>query len=548
MKIEIAQMRSDPGRISKNKEQIIERLQIARQRGVNLVITPEMAVPGYLSLDLMKRREFLSANSHAVQEIQNWTEGISAIVGFVDYDETKIGTDGQPVRYNSAAILSNQRLVGIVHKSLLPDYDVFSENRYFQPAQERNIYEIEGVKIGVEICEDLWDQTYQTKVSDELVAMGAELLINISASPFEVNKRQRRESLLRSVVEKHQIPFIYVNAVGGQDNSEGEVVFDGQSLVLNKNGELLGVAKIFSEDRLVFDYPFRNRKHNVFSDLPALEQLRKALVFGIGEYFRRTGFIKAYIGLSGGIDSALVAALAVEALGKSNVTGIGMPSEYSSQGSIDDAAQLAKNLDIDFRLLPISPIMKRFDSTLAGDFKGIPTDVTEENIQARIRGVLLMAEANKFNGLVISTGNKTEMALGYSTLYGDMCGGLAAIGDVSKLSVYELARWINKSANQEIIPVNTIDKAPSAELRPGQEDESSLGAEYKIISPLVDDYIERDLPRSELIRIYPSEIVDVLIQRIHRNEFKRRQAPPVIKVTSKAWLGRRIPIAHDFCE
>lgn len=546
MKVEIAQIKTDPGRFEENTQKIIDAIKKAKSDRADLIVFPEMTIPGYMSMDLMLKREYLQRNKESLTKIVPATENIAAIIGFVDFnpDIKKVGPDGTPLRHNSAAVIFNKKIIGIEDKTLLPDYDVFYENRYFQKGRRKNIYEINGVKVGVEVCEDLWDENYSIKVSDRLVQLGAEVLINISASPFYSGKKFVRENLIKNVVKKHKVPFVYANLVGGQDGYEGELIFDGQSMVFSDEGKLIGLGRAFEEDIFLVDL---KRKNDIrFILYNPVAELQDALVLGIKDYFRRTNFQKAFIGLSGGIDSAVTACLAVEALGRENVVGVGMPSRYSSLSSVEDARKLAENLGIEFKLVSIEAIRSKFETGLEKEFDGFVKDVTEENIQARVRGIILMAFANKCNGLVISTGNKTETALGYTTLYGDMCGGLAVISDVSKLKVYELADLINIRAGKYLIPESTVKKAPSAELKENQTDEQSLGP-YEIISPLVDDIVEEELTKNELITKYPKELVDRTLGLMTAAEFKRRQAPPGIKVTKKAFgVGRRIPISHGF--
>lgn len=545
MKIEIAQTSTDPGCIKDNTAKIIRVIENAREQDVSLLIFPELAVPGYMSMDLVLYQSFVEENLKALEDIARHTQDITVIAGFIDQDEKRIGPDGTPTRYNSAAIIQSGEVLGVEDKSLLPNYDVFYESRYFAPARERTVYQCEGVKIGVEICEDLWDENYPIKVSDDLVRRGAQLIINLSASPFYIDKRRVRERLVEGVVREHKVPFIYVNTIGSQDGYDGQLVFDGQSLVYSADGKLVGLGKAFQEDNLIIDLD--NLTPVEPSEPEPTVQLHDALVLGIKEYFRRTGFQRAIIGLSGGIDSAVVAALAAEALGPENIKGISMPSQFSSPGSVADAEELASNLGINFKVIPIERAFAEFEQALSEEFAGLEQDVTEENIQARVRGIILMAEANKFHSLVISTGNKTETALGYTTLYGDMCGGLAAISDVNKVRVYELVRYVNQKAEKELIPQCIIHKAPSAELCFGQTDEASLGAPYNIVSPIVDLLIEDRRTVADLSKIYPPLIVEHLAELIKINEYKRRQAPPGIKVTPKAFgIGRRIPIAHKF--
>jgi NAD+ synthase (glutamine-hydrolysing) len=469
------------------------------------------------------------------------------IVGFIDQDKNKIGPDGTHIRYNSAALIYQHQLIKVQDKTLLPDYDVFFENRYFAPARERSVVEFKGLKIGVEICEDLWDENYSTKVSEELVNQGANILINISGSPFYINKGFDRQRLIMKKTSVFKLPFIYVNTIGVQDGYDGEIVFDGQSMVFDSGSKLVYVGKKFEEE--IFFIELDKLANEGYSRSTLLnnveEELLSALTLAIKRYFNKTNFKKAFIGISGGIDSALVATIATFALGKENVVGVCMPSLFSSRGSIEDSIELAKNLGIQYEILNINKIFRGFQNLLKEQFNGLNSDLTEENLQARIRGVLLMAHANKFGGLVISTANKTETALGYTTLYGDMCGAIAPLADIDKLRVYDLANYINKK--NEIIPRKIIKKIPSAELRDNQTDEDSLGATYKVIVPLVNSIIENLKTENELSKQYPKNIVKKIFNLINMNEYKRRQSPPSVKVTKKTFgIGRRMPIAHKF--
>ncbi len=547
VKLAVAQISTDPGNIPANTEKIIDYINKAKESGVNIVIFPELAIPGYMSLDLMLYENYIKENLEGLKQIAKSTNGILVIVGFIDQDREKIGSDGSLARYNSAAIIHNQKIISIQDKTLLPDYDVFFENRYFSKGRGRKLVEFEGLKIGVEICEDLWDENYEVKVSEDLINMGADLLINISGSPFYIGKRFDREELIARVSKNYNIPFVYVNTVGVQDGYDGELVFDGQSMVFDKKGNLSYLGKQFEEELFFIDLENLMNSSNK-SNLPEynpMGELCDGLTLAIKDYFRRTNFNKAFIGLSGGIDSAVVASLVSRALGKENVVGIYMPSHFSSSVSAEEAKKMADNLGIDFEIIPINNIFDNFLETLKKNFAGMSLDVTEENLQARIRGMILMAHANKFKGLVVSTANKTETALGYTTLYGDMCGAIAPIADVSKLKVYELAEYINKE--EEVIPQTTIERIPTAELRADQTDEASLGGSYEQISPLVDEIIEDGKSPDELSKKYPKELIDKIFKLINISEYKRRQAAPGVKVTKKAFgLGRRIPIAHGY--
>ncbi|MFA5933445.1 MAG: NAD+ synthase [Microgenomates group bacterium] len=540
MKLELAQINTDPGCIEKNTQKIISYIEQAKLNKSDLIVFPELTIPGYMSMDLLLYSDYISQNKEALSRIVAATEGITAIVGFVDSDPNIIGPDGTPIRFNSAAILQNGKILGIEDKTLLPTYDVFYETRYFSANRSHKLYEVCGKKLGIEICEDLWSNGYQKNVTSELVEKGADVLINISASPFYLDKFNVRKNLIERVVNTYKKPFIYTNLVGSQDGYDGQLVFDGQSIVLGADGKLLGLGKAFEEDSVKVDLD--NPKEILPQNTDSIDQLNKALVLGIKEYFRRSNFNKAFIGLSGGIDSAVVAALATQALGKENVTGITMPSRISSSGSVDDARKLSENLGINFQIIPIEETRKTLVGEISQVLQKDPKDLTNQNIQARIRGMILMAQANEENALVISTGNKTETALGYCTLYGDMAGGLAAISDVDKLKVYELANLYRK-----VIPRNSIIKEPSAELSENQTDEGSLGADYDLIVPIVNRLIEDRATIEEVLKEYPRPLVEKYWDLIIRNEHKRRQAAPGIKVTPKSFgIGRRIPISHEF--
>ncbi len=550
IKLAIAQISTDPGDIKNNTQKIIAYIKKARDEGAKIIVFPELAIPGYMSLDLMLQKEFVEENIKALHSIIENTKDILVVVGFIDSDKNQIGPDGTQVRYNSAAIIYNQKLLTVQDKTLLPNYDVFFENRYFAQGRGRGLADFEGIKLGIQICEDLWDENYPIKVSDDLVKKGADILINISGSPFYMGKKFDRVKLIEKISKIHKVPFLYVNCVGVQDGYDGELVFDGQSMIFGNRGNLVYLGKQFEEELFYINLNDLISSNEIEFKLPkynSTEELFKALTVAIKDYFRKTNFNRAFIGLSGGIDSAVVAALARDALGAENVTGIYMPSQFSSQESQDDSNLLAENLGMSFEIISINTIYENFLKTLKSQFNNLSFDVTEENLQARIRGMILMAHANKFNGLVISTANKTETALGYTTLYGDMCGAIAPIADVSKLKVYDLASFVNEKSKKEVIPSMIIKKIPSAELRENQTDEESLGASYKIISPLVDEIVEKGKTQKELSKKYPKEIIKHILQLINQNEYKRRQAAPAVKVTKKTFgIGRRIPISHKY--
>lgn len=552
----MAQVNPTVGDLEHNTNLVREFAIKAAGAGADLVAFPEMVLTGYPPLDLLPPREvrppagsrkpeqeeFVRLNKECVYELAKDIGEIAAIVGFVDYDDSHL--------YNAAAIITHGLVVGVVHKTLLPTYDVFDELRYFTPAQTNEPITIalkgNEFRLGTSICEDIWDEEigYGVGVVDALCERGARVIVDLNASPFHDKIRDVRLGILRRKVRKFSIPIFYVNMVGGQD----ELVFDGESLALDARGRLIAVGKQFEEDLVVVDVdlasgigpakevpePSYNREQEMFN----------ALVLGVRDYFKKTGFNRALVGLSGGIDSSLVAAIGAEALGKENVTGVSMPSRFSSEHSKTDAESLARNLGIEFLSIPIEPIFSTYERQLTAQFKGRTADVAEENLQSRIRGNILMALSNKFGHLVLATGNKTELALGYATLYGDMSGGLEVIGDVSKMEVYSLARYYNKTAGSLVIPENCFNKIPSAELRPDQYDPF----DYSVVSPLIDEIIENRLSRKELIeKGFPGQVVDDTLVRIRNAEYKRRQAPPTIKITKKAFgLGWKMPLVNRF--
>jgi NAD+ synthase (glutamine-hydrolysing) len=546
MKIAAAQITTDPGRFRENTAKIIASIEQARAKGAALVVFPELTIPGYGHMDLALREEFIAQNREALDQVAAAARGITAIVGFIDQDCSRRGPAGRPLLYNSAAVIHDARVVAVRDKTLLPAYDIFYEGRYFSPGREQGLVDIQGVKTGIGICEDLWDEGYARKVYPQLVADGAELLVNISASPFHPGKTAERERTILRAMSGKKLPFVYVNLAGTFDGYDGEIVFDGQSLVYGCNARLSGIGKGFGEDLFVIDIAQAGRME--LPEAPPAEELYHALVQGIRDYFRRSGFERAYIGLSGGIDSSLVAALAAAALGKERVVGVTMPSHITSAETKDDALLLARNLGIRCDIRPIAEEYRAWERSFASAQGQAPQSLTKQNKQARIRGSILMEYTNEDRrGLVISTGNKTELALGYCTLYGDMCGGFAAISDLSKERVYAVADFINTRAGADLIPASVVRRVPTAELEVGQTDAGSLPADYPILSPLVDDIVDNQLSREELCRKYEARVVDQTLRLVHNNEFKRRQAAPGIRVTPKAFgIGRRYPIAHGF--
>lgn len=542
MKIAIAQMNTTVGALNANTQKIIAHIQQARSQGVELILFPELAITGYPPMDLLDRPDFIELNLQCLQKIAEASHNISTIVGFIDPNKSGQGKQ----LHNAAAFIQNGKITSIHHKSLLPTYDVFDEDRYFEPAQLVVPVNFKGHRLGISICEDIWNDSdfwsrrrYLNDPIDSLHRQGMDLLINISASPFHVNKPQLRTEMVQSICKKYGVPALYVNQVGGNDS----LLFDGHSFCVDAQGELTWMAPGCREHFAILELDKLSPIHHQWEE--NMEMIEAGLVMGIKDYLGKTGFKSVVLGLSGGIDSALTAALAAKALGAENVLGVAMPSQYSSEGSVTDAEALAKNLGIQYTEIPIHPMFESFKASLKSAFENRPEDVTEENLQARIRGNLLMALSNKFGHLLLTTGNKSEMAVGYCTLYGDMCGGLAVIADLPKTWVYALSRHINR--HEEIIPENTLTKPPSAELRPDQKDQDSL-PDYAILDGILEAYIEKDLGVQSIVELgYDKDTVEWVIRKVNFNEYKRRQAPPALKVTRKAFgQGRRYPIARGY--
>ncbi len=533
MKIALCQLNPTVGALNSNKKLILKYYADSVENGADLVVFPEMVISGYPVADLLYEDSFVNENMAVLGEISSQST-VPLILGYIHKDKEQL--------FNSAAVCMNGKQIYRYDKILLPTYDVFDEERYFTAGSDLGVCKIDingnEVQIGLEICEDLWDEDYNRNITVELAELGAECIINISASPYHEMRLNERLELIRQKVNATQIPFYYCNLVGAQD----ELIFDGQSIGMNSEGGLIGLGAIFNEEIIRI-----NNEDSPHIEVP--KQIREselfgALVLGVRDYFRKTGHQEAVIGLSGGIDSSLVACIAVDALGAENVHGVSMPSVFSSDHSKDDAQSLAENLGIDYRSISIEKIVDEFETTFDSHFSDQEKNVTEENIQARVRGTILMALANKFHWLVLSTGNKTELALGYCTLYGDMNGGLAVISDLSKTDVYALSKWVNKVAGSERIPENCISKPPSAELAPGQVDPF----DYDVVSPLVEIIIEeRNSPTQLAAEGHDKKLVDDLYQRIRINEYKRRQAAPGLRVTNKAFgTGRRMPIVNHY--
>ncbi len=557
MRIALAQINPTVGDIAHNVRKIVDFANCAKAQGAQIAVFPELCIPGYPPKDLLLKSQFIDDNLQALQTIAQQVSGLDVVVGYAARNEQPIG---RPL-HNAVAVIRNGKIVSTHFKTLLPTYDVFDESRYFEPGpanETENLVKVGDaldLTAGLSICEDLWNDEkliarrlyHQNPIAD-LNAAGAQVLINSSASPFVVGKHDFRLELFSAQVKRFGKPLVYVNQVGGND----ELVFDGNSVAFDASGNVIAQAKDFEEDLVIVDLDMAHRQsHFSGTELhkysKGIESIYKALVLGLKDYVRKCGFKSVVLGLSGGIDSALTAALAVDALGKDKVVGVAMPSRFSSDHSIADAKKLAENLGIEFHIIPIKPIHEQFETSLASAFKGREPDVTEENIQARIRGVLLMAFSNKFNHLLLTTGNKSEVAVGYCTLYGDMCGGLAVISDVPKTSVYELSKFINLRAGRELIPQNSITKAPSAELRPNQTDQDSLPP-YEVLDAILHRYVEEEKGVQEIIADgFDEATVMRVIKLIDRSEYKRRQAAPGLKVTSRAFgFGRRMPIAQNY--
>ncbi|MFO7448007.1 MAG: NAD+ synthase [Ignavibacteriaceae bacterium] len=546
MKIALCQSNTIIGDIAGNKKRILDGYNKGIQNEADLVILPELALVGYPPLDLVEKKEFRKAAAQAVQEIAAQTGKTGLIFGSITENDENIGTD----IHNSAVFCYNGKVQFVQHKSLIPNYDVFDEMRYFEPAKEVYVYEFRGKKLGLSICEDIWnDEDYWFRrryINDpvqDLIKKGADLLINISASPYSYGKREDRRKMLSVLAGKDKIPLAYVCCAGAQT----DLIFDGASMCFNTKGDLVLLGEAYKEEFFMFDteleYSPVKKVEESFE-----EEVYNALVFGLKEYVTKQGFSRVTIGLSGGIDSALVTCIAVKALGKQNVHVLLMPSNFSSRGSIYDSKKLIKNLGIPYfnvHRISIQPVADRIKKLFNPVFGSLPTDTTEENIQARTRGLYLMAYSNKFNTLVLTTSNKSEAAVGYSTLYGDMAGGLAVIADVYKTDVYRLADYINRE--KEIIPGVIITKAPSAELRPDQTDQDSLPP-YDVLDKILKLYLEENKEICEIAEITGDrELVEKVLRMVDKNEYKRFQAAPALRVSKKAFgFGRRYPIVQGW--
>ena len=548
MKIGLLQLNPTIGAFAANREKLVAAYADAVARGAEFVLAPELFLCGYPPRDLLLREDFIAANLAALAEAAQPTGAVPLCVGYVEKNPERPGR----ALTNAAAVLQHGKIIWRTTKSLLPTYDVFDEDRYFEPGKKTEPFVFNGHRLGITICEDIWndedfwpERRYRRDPVKELMAQGAEIILNLSASPWHDGKERTRLEMLRRVARDEKIPLAQVNAVGAND----ELIFDGHSVALDARGEVIALGKGFAEEVLVVDLNAIGHRQpatgNSFDFPPREALLFSALSLGIRDYVRKCGFKSVLLGLSGGIDSALIAVIAADALGAENVWGISLPARYSSGGSLTDAEQLARNLGLRYDVLPIEPVFNAVEAQLQKVFAGTPPNEAEENIQSRLRGMTLMALSNKFGGLVLTTGNKSEMAVGYCTLYGDMNGALAPIADVLKTDVYKIARWVNRE--REIIPADSITKPPSAELRPGQKDQDSLPP-YDILDAILDLYVVKNLGKAEIVaRGFDAAVVNDVVNKITFSEYKRRQAAPGLKVSPRAFgMGRRIPVAQRF--
>lgn len=544
MKIALAQLNYHIGNFEYNTNKITEHIELAKARGADLIVFAELAICGYPPRDFLEFDEFIELCEKAAGQIAGHCKGIACIVGLPVRNDVLAGKD----LYNAAYFIEDGRVQAIVRKALLPNYDVFDEYRYFEPAREFGCIDFKGIKIAVTICEDLWNinnnPLYVSSPMDELIKEEPKLMINIAASPFSYLHDEERVLVLAGNAKQYNLPLLYVNQIGAQT----EIIFDGGSLAFDGKGNLVDEMPYFEEALRIYEFEdniikgYQPIPHQV---VPDIEQIYEALVLGIRDYFVKSGFSKAVLGLSGGIDSALVCALACRALGPENVMAVLMPSKYSSDHSIQDALDLVKNIGCMHEIIPIKEAADAFDRMMAPAFKGLPFNLAEENVQARCRGVIVMAMSNKFGYILLNTSNKSECAVGYGTLYGDMCGAIGVIGDVYKTQVYQLAHYINKDGI--VIPENSIVKPPSAELRPGQKDSDSL-PDYDILDKILFQYIELKQSSSAIIaQGYDEALVRRVIKMVNTAEFKRYQTPPILRVSPKAFgMGRRMPIVGKY--
>jgi NAD+ synthase (glutamine-hydrolysing) len=540
MRIGFTQINTTVGDINANRDRVLLAYEKAVALGADLVLTPELALTGYPPQDLVFKSRFVPETLESLERLREAVGTVPLLVGYVDFNPS---ITGKPF-VNACAVLENRSLVRKIFKTLLPTYDVFDEARYFAPASDQEPIELLGTKLGITICEDIWTDKYlkwdlyhQDPVA-ALVAKGAKVILNLSSSPYSVGKPALRRRMVTELALTHHVPFYYCNAIGGND----ELLFDGGSFAIDASGNTIFQMPSFREDVGVAD---SSAKSFLPIEVPPEQEIYAALILGVRDYFSKCGFKTAVLGLSGGIDSAVTAAIAVAALGKENVVGVSMPSQYSSQGSLDDAANLAKNLGIVRHLIPIKEPFEVLKNQFKEIFAGRSEDTTEENMQSRLRGLILMSMSNKFGHLLLTTGNKSELAVGYCTIYGDMCGGLAVISDVPKTMIYKLANWINREA--EVIPSSSITKPPSAELKPDQKDQDTLPP-YEILDEILKMYVERQLSPEDIEDSgFDPKIVRWIQRKVDMNEYKRRQAAPGLRVTSLAFgMGWRMPVAQRY--
>lgn len=544
MKIALAQLNYHIGNFESNTEKIISAIEKSKKENVDLVVFSELAICGYPPKDLLERKDFIERTQDALQKVAEACTDIAAVVGGPSINPNTKGKN----LYNSAFFISNGKVESIHNKTLLPNYDIFDEYRYFEPNTEFSLVEYKGKKIAITVCEDLWEkqptdnnfaksELYTISPMEELNKLNPDFVVNIAASPFSYNQQDLRTNILKSNIERYNLPVIYVNQIGAHT----ELIFDGDSMVLNSKGDVACRLKYFEEDYQVVDMNEIEDKAIEIAEVDYIEKIHDALVLGLKDYFGKMGFKQATLGLSGGIDSAVTVVLAERALGKENVRVLLMPSEFSSDHSIKDAVDLAENLGIEYEIVNIQEIFSEFQKALKPSFGDLPFNVAEENIQARIRGTLVMGLSNKFGHILLNTSNKSEAAVGYGTLYGDMNGGLSVLGDVYKTDVFKMAWFMNK--DKEIIPVNTIVKPPSAELRPDQKDSDSL-PDYDVLDGILYRYIEKNMSSKEIIADgFEKQTVEKAIRLVNMNEYKRFQTPPILRVSSKAFgFGRKIPL------
>jgi NAD+ synthase (glutamine-hydrolysing) len=560
MRIALAQLNPLSGDLAGNTRKVLDALSEARARGAELLVAPEMVLPGYYTGDLVEDVDFLMANARAVEEVATAARGITAVVGFIDADPNATNDSGSILRYNAAAVVRDGQVLQRAHKSLLPNYRYFDDKRWFTPGDRRAPVDVivgdRSRRLGVSICEDMWDAFYAVKPLQELTAQGAEVLLNINASPFTPGKRHERDAIIREHVQRLRKPFVYVNTVGASDNGKNVIPFDGESLVYDASGRLLAIGRQFEEELLIVDVPTEGPSNAAPVDLPPLDREREiyeALLLGLRDYTRKTGFSRAIVPVSGGIDSALALAIVVDALGADRVVAYNMPSPHNTQTTRSIAERLACALGVKYGVIPIDEIDERVRGVFERHAHPIARGFTRENLHARIRGLLMMAESNDTGALLISCGNETEIALGYATLYGDMCGGLSLIGDLSKVDVYKLARYVNARHGAEKIPEEAFQIKPSAELATGQFDPF----DYPVVAPVVGEMAERRRTPSELVRLFETrgldptrfpadiyetyttqtfaDVVNDSARRIRQSVYKRLQGPPIVVVSDRAF-------------